>query len=181
LSPIKRLLRRVPALRYLVMRDARDVRNRRQEAAWKETQGVLIALGNITIGWAGINIILNHFLEQYQIGEGAKRRDEIPRNFTGKLKYMKEIESDPLMAPHVLMEWRAVRLKLGELNEFRINLTHGLLVRKGYGGRWTIHIAKEVKDRLQRWNVSHTTQEIHDFAKEISDMGGRIARLMPHG
>ena len=178
-SPIQRLLRRVPALRQLVLIHARDIRHKRQEAAWEETQAVLTAIGNITIGWAGINLILNTFFDNYTNKGGAKARKEIPRAFTEKLKYLKEIEKDPLCASIYLTEARDVRLKLAEMNEFRVALFHGLAMRRGYGTSWTIHMAREEKNQLRRWNQHHTSSDIFAFSKDVSDWGGRLARLYP--
>lgn len=176
-SSIQRLLRRVPPLRYLVMRHAKDVRQRRQQASWAETQGVLIAIGNITIGWAGINLILNVFIEGHHNQLGRPIRDNLPRDFKAKLDYLKKVERDPAWAAERLSEFRAMRLELARMNKKRVMLTHGLAMRRGYGPAWNVHVAKEEGDNLKRGDIPHVAQDFHDFATEVSDMGGRLSRF----
>ena len=138
-----------------------------------------MSLGNITLSWAGINLVLNSVFEAISVAGDQLAKKELPRSFEGKLEYLKRIEKDPRCAPEVAAEVRAVRLKLAEYNEFRKGLVHGLLFRRGYGPHWRIHWAKEDKDRLLRWNTDHTAEEIQDFAKALSDMGSRLSRLFP--
>lgn len=176
---MQRLLRRIPILRKAALHHALDVRRKRQDAAWGETQSVLIALGNISIGWAGINLVLNYFLENYTLHDGPMAKDEIPRSFEGKLDYMKKIERDPRCGPLYLAESKAIRQQLARMNKRRVSLVHGLIGRKGYGPNWVVHIAKEDGKQLRRWKEHYTAQDVHDFAAEISAMGDRVTRLFP--
>ena len=153
MSPMKRLLRRFPALRYLALRHARGIRQRRQDASWAETQGVLVALGNTTIGWAGINLILNVFIEGHHNQRGKPIRKDLPKNFTDKLEYLKKVERDPEWNATRLAEFREMRLALASMNRKRVVLTHGLARRLGYGPAWSVHVAKEEGDNLKRGDI----------------------------
>jgi hypothetical protein len=167
-------LLRVPFLRWCALQHLKKVRHERRERAWAETQAVLVALGNITIHWAGINLILNRFIEGHRFTFGPVIRDELPRSFTGKLDYLEKVEKT-LTEPATAAQFRAFRLELAELNEQRINVVHGLLRRRGYGPRWTIHIAKEVKDRLHRNDIPSHSNDIHALARRLSDVSHRLA------
>ena len=134
-----------------------------------------MALGNITISWAGIGLILNRFIEAHHNQAGMSLVKELPRNFTGKLEYLKKVERDPRWAPERLAELKEMRLELADLNKRRINVTHGLLWRNGPG--WTVHIAKEDGDFLMRKNLSHSSQDIHDLSHDLAAIGGRLSRF----
>lgn len=178
---MRKLLLRIPFFRWCVLVHLRQVRQKRQDAAWLYTQSILTALGNITISWAGINLILNHFIEahhnQLRMPFERFRKTGLPRNFTSKLDYLEEVEHDPRWDPNRLAELRQMRLELAELNEKRINLTHGLLMRRGYGPDFTIHRAKEVQHSIHRQNIPYSGQDVIEFSRELSDMGGRLSRF----
>jgi hypothetical protein len=157
------------------MQYARKVRGAQQQARQTEIDGVLMALGNITIGWAGIGLILNTFIEAHHNQLGKPIRKEIPRDFTQKLDYIKKAERDPRWTPERRQELTQMRLELAALNQKRKNIAHGLLYRRG--PKWVIHVAKEEGDSLMRKDIPHTAQDIHDFAGEVSDIGGRLSRF----
>lgn len=135
---------------------------------------MLVALGNITIMWAGISLVLNRFIEIHMQQAGHVIRKDIPRSFTGKLDYMDKFERTNEWAPERLAEFRDIRLTLAQLNQERINIVHGLLMRRGYGPHWNIHIAKEIEDRLHRDKLPHTSQDIHELTRRLSDMVRRV-------
>ena len=159
------------------MRHVQSVRQKRRDAAWEETRGVLAALGNITIGWAGINLILNVFIEGHHNQLGKSIRADLPRDFSQKLEYLKKVERDPNWQPERLAEFRQIRLALTAMNKKRVLLVHGLVSRVGYGPTWNVHFAKEEGDNLKRRDVPHTSQDFHDIAAEVSTMGGQISRF----
>lgn len=180
MSPIKRLLRRIPALRWCALRYTKDIRQRRRDIAWNDTQSVLTAIGNITIAWAGINLILNRFIEADRAERGPMFEDHLPKAFTRKLDYLEKVEGDPRWAPDRITIFKTFRPELAELNTYRVDLVHGLLTRNGYAPEWTIHVAKESKDKLARRTVAQTSDDIHAFAQRLSDMGERLsAFFMP--
>ncbi len=170
------LLRRFPPTRWLILQHRKQIRQKRRDASWIETQAVLVSLGNITIAWAGINLILNSFIEAHwhQLGPATKGK-ELPRSFTGKLDYLKQLERDQRWDSTRLTEFRQMRLELADLNQRRINVVHGFLMRRGYGPRWTIHIAKEVDDRLHRDNLPHSSQEVHQLNIDLNDILRRLS------
>jgi hypothetical protein len=149
------------------------VRRLQESARSKEIQGVLMAVGNITVSWAGISLILNLFIEAHHNQFGKPIRSDLPRDFTAKLDYIKKVECDPRWDSQRLEDLREIRLELAALNQRRVNLVHGLLVRRGLG--WAIHLAKEQGDNLLRKDVPHTGDEIHAFSRELADMGGRLS------
>jgi hypothetical protein len=174
---MRKLLLRVPALRWCVLQHLRQVRHKRREAAWLYTQGILSHLGEATISWAGINLILNRFIEAHHTQIGNIAKNGLPRNFTSKLEYLRKVEQHQGWGVDRSAELRVMRLELAALNEKRVNLTHGLLMRQGYGPTFTIHIAKEVADSLFRQTIPYSGQEIVEFSKELSEMGGRLSRF----
>jgi hypothetical protein len=176
MSPIERALRRVPLLRWCVMQRALRLRQKRRDQAWEQTQPVLLAIGNITIGWAGINLILNMFIEGHhkQIGGIMK---ELPRNFTRKLEYLQKVESDSAWQPERLAQFRAFRLKLQEMNEFRVKLVHGLAFSIGRQQQWKIHVAKEAGSDLIRWDEFYSSDDIRHFSKAVNAMGHELSEF----
>jgi hypothetical protein len=162
-------------MRWCALQYARKVRGQQREAREKDIQAVLMALGNITISWAGIGLILNRFIEAHHTQSGPPFARELPRSFIGKLEYIKKAERDPRWDPQRLAELRQMRLELADLNDRRINVTHGLLWRNGPG--WTIHIAKEAGDSLMRKNIPHTSQDIYDLSRDLAAMGARLSRF----
>lgn len=178
MSPIERAFRRVPAVRWCALQRAKRLRKTRQENAWEYTQPVLVALGNVTISWAGINLILNVFIEAHhnQLGRPI-RKDGLPRHFTSKLEYLKKVESSPNWDPARLAEFRDIRIKLSELNEKRISLVHGLLLRRGYGPAFNVHVAKEEGHSLARRELPYSRDDVLAFSTELLEMGGRLSRF----
>lgn len=174
---MRKLLLRIPFFRWCALQHLLQVRHKRQEAAWFYTQSILVALGNITISWAGINLILNTFIEAHHNHLGRPIRKDIPMSFTGKLEYMKKAERDPRWNPGQLAKFRLIRLELAKLNEKRVNITHGLLLRRGYGPEFTIHIAKESGDNLMRKNIPYSGQDIIAFGAELSHIGRKMSEF----
>jgi hypothetical protein len=172
---MKRALRQIPAVRWCALQYALKVRAKQHQAREAEVQAVLMALGNITISWAGIGLILNRFIEAHHQQSPTRIEKAIPRNFTGKLDYIKKVERDPRWQPERLAELRQMRLELADLNDRRINVTHGLLWRNGPG--WTIHIAKEDGDSLMRKDLRHTSEDIYALSRDLGDIGGRLSRF----
>jgi hypothetical protein len=145
------------------------------------SQGAKEAPGSgLAIAWAGISRILNLFIEAHHNQLGMPiRRDGLPRDLTAKLDYIKKVEKD-LRDPAKIAELGQMRLELAELNEKRINLTHGLLMRQGYGPQFTIYIAKESGHTLLRKDLSHSGEDVFAFSKELSEMGGGVSRFSDH-
>jgi hypothetical protein len=162
-------------MRWCALQYALKVRRQQRSAREKEIQAVLMALGNITLSWAGIGLILNRFIEAHHTQSAAPIAKEIPRSFTGKLDYIKKVEREPWWHPDRRDELRQMRLELADLNDRRINVTHGFLWRNGPG--WTIHIAKETGDNLMRKDVPHSSQDIYDLSHDLGVSCGSRSRF----
>lgn len=124
--------RRWPCLRRAALEQRRQERAYHRHAAWQHTQLILTALGNISIRWAGIGLILNHLIEWHIASTGHVPASGFPRAFTKKLDYIKEqIERDPYIHEDERTSLRELRLRLAKANEFRVELFHGYLWHVG--------------------------------------------------
>jgi hypothetical protein len=138
---------------------------------------MLTTLGNISIMWAAINMILNTFIEWNQRRLGVELPRGLPKSFTGKLDHLRKVEKDELWSAEDRVEMREIRLALGRLNVTRAELFHGLVVMTGWSEDYTIHIAKEEGNELIRKRRDQTYADLMAFRNELMGMIERLTVL----
>jgi hypothetical protein len=186
MSPVKRQLRRIPFLRWCAMQHARDVRKKRKDASWAYVQSVLTTIGNMTITWAGIELMLNTLIEWYQARVGTVIRKDLPRDFSRKLAYLKKMEPDIRWSTADREQLRQIRIELARLNEFRKNIVHGLLTRSGNTMDWQAYLARVEGPRLIRRTETYSNEELRAYSKAMAEVSHKMspffARLigLPH-
>lgn len=176
MSPASRLLRRIPFIRWCAMQRIIRLRQRQSDESWAHVQSVLIAVGNMTIMWAGIGLMLNNLIEWHQAKIGTAVRRDFPRNFSTKLGYLKAMERDTRWTADERAKLYAIRLELARLNEFRKNMVHGLLHQKNKRTRdWHIYIAKEEGNGLLRRSISHSYADIMAASEAMAAISHEIS------
>src|SRR3546814_18446180 len=93
MSPIIRLLRRIPILRKAALTHAQELRRKRKEDDWAYVQSVLGTVGMMTIHWAGIERLLDELIAAYQHSHTDFSREH-PRSLSNKLDYLKMLQQD---------------------------------------------------------------------------------------
>ncbi len=170
------------------MQHAVKVRRMQSDASWSHVRVVLTTLGNISIAWAGVELMLSHLVIWHHVQNQLKPEKGLPRMLAYQLEYVKKsIETDWKIDVGDRARIQALRLRIAELNEFRVNITHGVVHQRNRRTTdWHTHSIKI--DGLQ-WRViqqSYSNEEIQNKAREIQELGSElspfIARVigMPH-
>lgn len=129
-TPIQRLLRQIPPLRYCIYSYALKVRQQRKDAQWFYTQTVLMGVGNMTITWAGIERLLDELIAWYQHGFTDLSKEH-PRSLSNKLNYLKHMQRDERFPDKFREFLRATRIEAKRLGDDRHDLIHGMLHKRG--------------------------------------------------
>lgn len=139
---------------------------------------MLTTLGNISIMWSAISLILNNFIEWNQHRIGVALPHGLPRNFTAKLEHLrKKVEKDEAWTAEQRTEMREIRLELSRLNGTRVELFHGLVIMTGLTEDFEIHIAKEEGNALHRKRIDQNYADLMAFRNELSLMIERLTTL----
>ena len=154
---MKNLLRRFYYFRKRRERIRRDADRRATMIS------ILTTLGNVSIMWSGISLLLNSFIEWNQDRLGQQLPRGLPRHFTSKLEHLKKVEKDDLWSEEQRKEMRAIRLELGRLNNTRIELVHGFVFMTGLTEDFEIHIVKEQGNQLMRKTIERSYAELRQF------------------
>lgn len=169
------------------MRLALRRRKKAGDASWAYTQSVLTTVGNLTIMWAGIELMLTHLIVWYHERGGRAIRTDLPRMLTYQLEYLKKLERDIRFDQEVSDTLREIRLEITRLNEFRINLIHGVLHQRNRRSRdWHTHSVKIDGNGWRVVRATYTDSELCANVKAVSDLSHKmspfIARVigMPH-
>ena len=187
MSPSKRAIRRVPFLRYCAMRHAQRERKRQRKVRWEYVQSILTTVGNITIAWAGIELMMTHLIVWYHDRGGKAIRPDLPRMLKWQLDYLKKLENNPMFAGPTAIELASIRLEIARLNNIRNTLIHGVLhLTHTINLTWRTHSIK-IDGNGWRFVTTHfSNDDLVRASTEISALGHRmspfIARVigMPH-
>lgn len=174
---MKRLLRRIPLLRWCAYRYALKVRQRQSDASWAHVQLILTTIGNITIAWAGIELILSHLVIWHHWVNNSRPEKGLPRMLSFQLRYIKDrIEKDMNLPADVRDKLGELRLKIEELNDFRISIIHGVLhQRNKYTTNWHTHSLKIDELSWREIKNDYSADDIAQKSKEISDLGHELS------
>lgn len=175
-------------MRYCAMQYVQRVRRKQREASWAHVQSVLVTLGNITIAWAGIELMLTHLVIWHHVQNRVYPDRGLPRMLAYQIGYLKRsIETDAAFSDDDRAKLTNIRLRLTRLNDFRISVTHGVVhQRNRYTTDWYTH---SVKIDGLKWRIvknRYTNEDIQAKSREISELGSEmspfIARItgMPH-
>ncbi len=175
-----RILRRWKPWRRRELRKLKAIRRWDQGAFRDYDQSVLALIGSMNNEWAGITLIINSLIEWYigQVGQVIKvgKGYDFPRAFTAKLRFLEKMEPDIRWSPSQRTQLKATRLKLADMNRFRVNIVHGSLSRRNRRTFiWHVHIAKREGRRLSRSSVSYTNEELVVQAQAMSDMTAELS------
>lgn len=175
MSPIKRLFRRIPFIRWCAYRHAQDVRVKCREARWAHVQSVLVIIGNSTITWAGIERILDELIAWYQHNCATEKRDH-PWGLKSKLAYIRMMQCDDRFTDETREFLRRIRIEAKRLGNERHEIIHGMLWHKGgLSQEWsTQRVIYEgpnarIKHRVfKSGDLQKLSAEIADFAHHIA-------------
>jgi hypothetical protein len=169
-------IRKFPPLRRLTLHRKTRRRARRKEMAWEYTQTVLIAVGNMTIMWAGIELMLDHLIGWYQGKVGTVIRKTLPRQLNEKLDYLSKMEPDIRFSAGERHELEATRLELSRLSGFRHDLIHGLLYQKNNRStEWTVHRMEVKRSGASLREINYSNEDIQQGVRAIFDVSHRMS------
>lgn len=176
MSPAKRLLRRIPYVRWCAYRYAQQVRAKRRDGKWAYVQTVLITVGNVTITWAGVERILDELIGWYQQNCTDLSREH-PRSLKEKLKYLRLMQLDDRLTEETQKFLRQVRIEAKRLGNERHEIIHGMLMHKGgFSLEWQTQ--RVIYDGP---NARLTSRSFHnnDLQKLSTDMAAFLHYLAP--
>lgn len=131
LSPLKRLLRRVPLLRRVAYRNALTIRKAALETRWQYTRSVLALVGETTINWAGVERMLDELIAFYQ-HRYTDLSAQHPVSLSKKIEYIKtRMEREPSFTPETHVFLRQARIDVTRLGKERHEIIHGMLFKTG--------------------------------------------------
>jgi len=169
-------IRKFPPLRQITLRKRIRQRKRRKDIAWEYAQTVLIAVGNMTIMWAGIELMLDHLIGWYQGKVGAVIRKTLPRQLNEKLDYLSKMEPDIRFSAEERNELKSIRLELFRLSEFRHDLIHGLLYQKNNRSTdWTVHRLEIKRSGASLREINYSNDDIQQGVRAIFDVSHRAS------
>lgn len=185
MSPFKRLLRKIPPLRWCALQYARRERQRQHDASWAYVQSVLTTIGNITIKWAMIELFLAHLIVWHHRKHDLRPKGGLPRMLAFQLDHIKkQIERDGSLDATTAAKLGEYRRRITDLNDFRINVIHGVLHRYGRRVEWHTHALKieGLQARIVRRTYSNAeiqakAQEMSNLAQELSPFICRIVGI----
>lgn len=167
-SPIQRLLRRVPALRWCALQYAFKQRAKRADTRWEYRQSVLVTVGNVTIIWAGVERMLDELIAYWQ-HLATDLSKEHPRSLKNKLDYLKDIQKDERLNGAIREFLRVIRIEAKRLGDERHDIIHGLLHNIGSTLDWRTQrvIYEGPYARLQ--HRRYTNDDLQRICREIAD------------
>lgn len=164
-------------MRWCALQYARRTREKQAEASWAYTQSVLTTLGNITIAWAGIEMMLTHLVLWHHVRSGIIPVDGLPRMLSKQLDYVKRtIEKDESLDIETRQHIAEIRRSIFILNEFRISVTHGVVHQRNR--RTMDWHTQSIKIQGLTWRVVNNTfsnDEIQDKSRQISELGNDMS------
>ena len=188
MSPFNRMARRVPFLRWFGLQCVRQVRQKQADASWDHTQVILMTLGNISIAWAGIELMLSRLVIWHHVKNGIVPDEGLPRMLAKQLLYVKEtIEHDLSLDDATRAKIADIRKRIFQLNDFRISIVHGIVHQRNR--RTTDWHTLSIKIEGLGWReVRHdySNELIQQRSREISDIGHEMSPFfasvigMPH-
>lgn len=130
ISLTKRLLRRIPFVRWCAYRYAQQIRVKQNDAKWSYVQSVLVTVGNMTITWAGIERLLDELIAWYQHNCTDLSKPH-PLSLQNKLKYLRVMQCDERFTDETREFLRKVRIEAKRLGNERHEIIHGMLWHRG--------------------------------------------------
>ncbi len=188
MSPFKRLLRRIPPLRWCAYKFALQLRQKQLDASWAHAQSVLTTLGNISISWATIELMLSHLVIWHHVKNGVVPDEGLPRMLAKQLNYVKKsIEKDTSIGDVTRTKLADIRTRIFELNDFRISVIHGVVHQRNKRTTdWHTHSIKidglgwrVIRNDYSNGFIQKKSREISDLANEMSPFIASIIG-MPH-
>jgi hypothetical protein len=134
-------------------------------------------LGNITISWAGIELMLTHLVIWHHVKNRIYPETGLPRMLSKQLEYVKtSIERDQTLDEATRAKIADIRKRIVRLNEFRISVIHGVVhQRHGRTTDWHTH---SIKIEGLGWRVvrnDYSNEFIQERSREISELGHEIS------
>ena len=174
LSPIQRLLRRAPALRWGALQYALKQRAKRAEGRWEYRQSVLVTVGNVTIMWAGIERMLDELIAYWQ-HLATDLSKEHPRALSKKLCYLKDMQRDERLNAAIREFLRTARIEAKRLGAERHDIIHGLLHNIGSTMNWRTQrvIYDGPLARIQQRN--YTNDDLQRISREIAEFSAVLS------
>ena len=168
MSPIKRLLRRVPLARWCAMQYAVKERTKRRDLRWNYVQTVLASVGQITMSWAGVEMLLDELIGFYQHGCTELEIDH-PVSLSKKLDYMKTMQRDPRLTEEMQEFLRSARIHAKRIGSKRHAIIHGVLRHVGgTSTNWQIQRASYEGPKARRNHHLFHSDDLLSLGSDIA-------------
>ncbi len=142
---------------------------------------MLVAVGNVTISWAGAERVLDELIAWHQHNNTDLSRDH-PRGLDNKLKYLKFMQDDVRFLPGVRTWLRDIRLEMKRLGVGRHHIIHGMLSQRGLLMEWTTqrisYQGPSAFLRHHRFSNDELMQLTKDIANLIADLAPKVWLLI---
>ena len=130
MSSFKRLVRRVPFMRWCALQYALQERKKLADARWKFRHSAFATVGHIAHTWAGIEAILDALIEWYHpIAGQANIQNEVPVGLDGKVNYINKMIRDPGFPDSSKAALRSFKIEAKRLGKTRHLIVHGMMFR----------------------------------------------------
>ena len=173
---MQRLLRKIPPLRYCIYSYALKVRQRRKDGQWAYTQAILMAVGNMTITWAGVERLLDELIAWYQHGFTDLSKEH-PRSLSNKLKYLRLMQCDKRFPDEFREFLRMTRIEAKRIGDSRHELIHGMLHKRGGPSELKWRTQRVIYDgpNARILNTNYNDADLQRISREISDFSHQLS------
>lgn len=185
-SPFSAAFRFSP-FRYARLLFRKRQQKRRAAVRWAYIQTVLTTIGNMTVSWAGMELMLLHLILWYHPRGGQQMVKAIPTGLSKQLDYIDEMAKDVRFSVSDAGALTNISAEMRRLNEVRNDIIHGVMHQtNSFTLRWYSHRIRIVKGVPEMRHVEYTSDELSKTSADMGALGSRIspffARLtgMPH-
>jgi hypothetical protein len=160
-NPITRLLERI--------------RSRKRRDNYTETDVFLMTVGNVTLGWAGVERIIDELIAYYQ-HRYTDLSAQHPRNLSDKLKYLRRLQSDLRLTSETRDFVHKLRVEAKRLGNERHEIIHALLTRvDGNVARWGAQRVEYDGAVARLKHREFALADLENISVQISEFGQQLA------
>lgn len=176
-------------MRWYAKRNALRERRKQSDASWAHKQSVLTTLGAISVGWAGVELMLTQLVIWHHVSNKVTPDKDLARMLALQLDYIENnMENDASIDEETRKRISEIRHRATELNMFRVNVIHGIVHQNSR--RTTDWLTYSIRIEGLSWRevrTAYTNEEIASKFQQIQKLGSdmapfiaRITRIPPN-
>lgn len=174
---IRRFLLRFGFFRYCVLVYLRKERKKRADQLWEYRRSIISTLGQITITWATIELIIDHLIAWYHPLMGQEHiQREMPVNFERKMAYINKMVRDDGFDDIAKSGLRSLRTEARRLNKARKLMIHGVAHhRNGFSQFWWFTIREFDGHQSQAVTYPVKDADLYEILRQMSEFSAAIS------